>query len=228
MNTNPSTAEIHYLWPTPLLTAKLDQHKEVNASLLQLFEQHREKYDKKKAANYASGDNLFKLYKNHDGLMKLSQFIMDNVFRLASDVHKRYWEKQGIDIDLTGIWFQVTNDYGFHETHVHGNCSWSGVYYVQAGDAGKGKKLANGLPNGITRFYGPHIEAMAGGHGEFGNLYLQDSKWDAHPEDGGLVIFPSHLKHMAFPYAGEKDRVIVSFHAQIRGDKESHYNYELS
>ena len=42
-----------------------------------------------------------------------------------------------------------------------------------------------------------------------------------------LVVFPSHVKHMAFPYSGERDRVIVSFHAQVHGETDLKYNYEF-
>ena len=34
-----------------------------------------------------------------------------------------------------------------------------------------------------------------------------------------MSIFPSNLKHMALPYIGEKDRIIVSFNAQVHGNK---------
>ena len=71
------------------------------------------------------------------------------------------------------------------------------------------------MPNGITRFYGPGIDYTGGGHGEFGNLYLQHYAFDSVPSDGNLVVFPPHVKHMAFPYHGEHDRIIISFHAQV-------------
>jgi hypothetical protein len=98
---------------------------------------------------------------------------------------------------------------------------------VQSGDSstGPGSLGANGQPNGITRFYGPHTEYQAGGHGDLGNYYLQYHTHDSYPEDGKLVIFPSHIKHMVFPYYGDKDRIIVSFHAQVNGDTELRYDY---
>jgi hypothetical protein len=67
---------------------------------------------------------------------------------------------------------------------------------------------------------------MAGGFGDYGNLYLHDNTWDSYPEDGKLCIFPAHIKHMPFPYAGEEDRVIVSFHAQVFNSSGSmEYDY---
>ena len=227
MNT-PS--DIQYLWPTPVLVRCNDEHASIRADLLKLFYEHRREHEKKYQSVFASRDNLNALYKDHPAFAKMNKFILDAVFHLAADVNGPHWRRaQGIDVNLTGVWFQISNGYGFHETHVHGNCSWSGVYYVQAGessDSAADKK--NGLINGVTRFYGPYMEFSAGGHAEFGNLYLQYNTWDSFPEDGKLVVFPSYLKHMVFPYHGEQDRVIVSFHAQVHGERELRYGYEFN
>ena len=217
-------------WAVPVLTKKFGAHQKINPDLLGLFYEYKRSNPRNQGSVYSSPDNLDKIIK-HPSMERLSKFIMDGVFEIASHVNAPYWkETSNIHIDVTGIWFQITNDYGFHETHIHGNCSWSGVYYVQSGNASKNASelASNGMPNGITRFYGPQMEITAGGHGDNGNLYLQDHSIDSYPEDGKLVIFPSHLKHMVYPYAGEDDRVIVSFHAQVNGDTELRYGYSFS
>ena len=180
---------------------------------------------------YASRDDLPKQYGDDPAFSRLSRFITDSLFELASEVNKPYWRQgQEIRIDVTGLWFQITNNFAFHETHVHGNCSWSGVYYVQAGESSDAADNPNqtGMPNGITRFYGPHMEHSAGGHGDLGNLYQHHATFDSVPEDGRLVIFPAYLKHMVFPYNGSTDRVIVSFHAQVNGPEGFRTNYAFS
>lgn len=209
----PSSPNIHYLWPTAILVKKLDQHQKVNADLVKLFYAYRKRQRPEDPVPFASPDTLLE-ESNNPSLHALSKFISDAVFEIAADMNAPYWGKaQDLTIHLTGLWFQITNNFAFHETHVHGNCSWSGVYYVQAGsDPGK---IRNGVNNGITRFYGPQMDMTGGGHGEYGNLYLQDYAFDSIPEDGKLVVFPPHIKHMAFPYQGELDRIIVSFHAQV-------------
>lgn len=217
-------------WPVPILTRKFGQHEKVNAELLELFYDYRKRHPRNAGSVYSSRDDIHE-HIRHPAMDRLGKFIMDSVFEIASEVNGRYWKNFGdIRVNVTGIWFQITNGYGFHETHVHGNCSWSGVYYVRAGDSsrGPGELAENGMPNGITRFYGPHLEYTAGGHGDLGNLYLQDGVVDAYPEDGKLVVFPAHLKHMVFPYNGERDRVIVSFHAQVLGNAELRYGYSFS
>ena len=225
---HPDNPNVSLHWPVPLLIKRLDNAAQVNKELVELFNQHRDKHGKPGTNSYASADDLHKQYENHKAFMQLAQFIMGGVFEIASTINGPYWQKMNVEdikINLSGIWFQITNEYNFHEVHVHGNCSWSGVYYVQSGDAGS---KAPGFPNGITRFYGPHLDIQGGGHLDLGSFYLQDVSHDSVPEDGKLVVFPSHLKHMPYPYVGDKDRIIVSFHAQVNGDKPLKLGYKFN
>ena len=50
---------------------------------------------------------------------------------------------------------------------------------------------------------------------DIGNAYLQVNTVDVAPEAGKLVLFPAYLPHMAMPYEGERDRIIVSFNVQV-------------
>lgn len=224
MARNPNITE---LWPVHILTRKFGKYQQVNPELVRYFDAYRRENPGRPGPVYVSPDN-FSAGSDLKAVLALQQFIMDGVFEIASAVNAPYWNRnQALNVHMTGMWFQISNRYGFHETHVHGNCSWSGVYYVQAGECSKGPKDLgeNGQPNGITRFYGPHMEYQAGGHGDLGNYYLQHHTWDSYPEDGKLVIFPSHIKHMVFPYNGSTDRIIVSFHAQVNGDDGLRYDY---
>ena len=231
-NTLPArdpNAEIHDLWPTPVLARTNEQHASIKQGLLDLFYAHRDEHSKTTGPVYSSRDNLYEIYKDHPAFAALTRFILDSVFQVAAHANGKAWQNsQKINVRLTGVWFQISNASGLHETHVHGNCSWSGVYYVQAGDCSRSSDdRKNGLLNGITRFYGPYMDFYAGGHVEVGNLYLQSASWDSFPEDGKIAVFPSYLKHMAFPYSGEQDRVIVSFHAQVEGEGDLQYRYQF-
>ena len=229
---NQSESEFHKLWPVPILIKRLSQPRALNQDLLKLFYQHKDEHQVKPAKSYASDDDLIKVYKDNRAIMQLSRFIMDGIFEISAKVNGEYWKRMSVDdmkVNVTGLWFQITNDYVFHEVHVHGNCSWSGVYYVQSGDAANQESSKQlGFKNGITRFYGPHMEHMAGCHLDLGNVYLNYDKFDSVPEDGKLVIFPSYLKHMPFPYVGERDRVIVSFHAGISTSRKMKMNYSFA
>ena len=221
---------IHKLWPVTILTKRFSHYQQVNPALLKLFYEHRDREQRSPKQAYASRDDLLEQYPVNSDMASLVEFIRDGIFEVASETNAPYWDKKAqIDVKITGLWFQISNGYAFHETHVHGNCSWSGVYYVQAGQSTpSAEALRDGQkPNGITRFYGPHMEYMAGGFGDHGNIYVQDSSWDSYPQDGKLCIFPSYLKHMVYPYNGEEDRVIVSFHAQVTSSGGMRYNYSF-
>lgn len=217
------------LWPTTLLVKRFAHYQKVNPALLELFYQHRDREQRSPEQAYASKDDLLNQYPLHQELGELTEFISKGVVEVATEANRGFWRQgEKVSVTLTGVWFQISNSYSFHDMHVHGNCSWSGVYYVRAGDCSKSPESHRDQQlNGITRFYGPHMEHMAGGFGDYGNLYLHDSNWDSYPEDGKLCVFPSHIKHMPFPYSGKEDRVIVSFHAQVFNSSGSQ-NYEYS
>ena len=61
-----------------------------------------------------------------------------------------------MQLELTGVWFQIQNGAAFHDIHTHGNCSWSGVYYVQIDPPAQRQAHPElGALNGATRFYSP-------------------------------------------------------------------------
>lgn len=212
------------LWPTPLLRRTLDSHAEVNAALVDLFYRHRQadlEARGQQAGNlYSSGDDLLQRY-GDTALGELFAFVSSSVFEVSQAMNAPIWAGMGatqLQMHIVGAWFQIQNGYGFHDIHNHGNCSWSGVYYVQIDDLERRCQHPTlGHLNGITRFYGHQLNLLGGAHMDLGNAYLQQSHYDVPPEAGTLIVFPSWLNHKAMPYDGEKDRIIVSFNAQVHG-----------
>lgn len=213
---------IQLLWPTPILRKKYDQHTVVNPKLISLFCEHRRIDEKTEAQVYSSTDDLLLRY-DDPALNQLFSFISERVMEITSHMNGEIWQhsqSKKINMNVVAAWFQIQNGYGYHETHTHGNCSWSGIYYVQVDDDKKRESHPQlGVANGLTRFYGHHADVIGGAFMDSGNLYLQSTHFDSKPEEGVLCIFPSHLKHMAMPYMGDKDRIIVSFNVQVHGDK---------
>ena len=102
--------------------------------------------------------------------------------------------------DFRESWCHITNDGGYHDVHTHidfargGIC---GIYYLEAG------QCSADPPNGVNRFYSPNVHA-AGDVADFV------------PKDGRLILFPGYVRHSATPYAGETDRIVISFNALLR------------
>lgn len=149
----------------------------------------------------------------------LLKFIAASLQATAQQANAGVWPagRHGLQLELMGVWFQIQNGATFHDIHTHGNCSWSGVYYVQIDPVAQRRQHPDfGDLNGATRFYSPMFPLLGGAHIDMGNAWLQQATLDVRPQEGELVLFPAMLAHKAMPYAGERDRIIVSFNAQIR------------
>jgi hypothetical protein len=169
-------------WETPILRRSLENADVVNADLIELFYGHRkvdlETRGLKPANLYSSSDDLLSRYDNSN-LKDLFAFVSESVFEIASNMNAGIWQSMGaskLQMHIVGAWFQIANRYGFHDIHNHGNCSWSGVYYVQIDPLERRQDHATlGVMNGITRFYGHQLGLLGGAHMDLGNAYLQQS-----------------------------------------------------
>lgn len=215
-------AGIH--WPVPLGIHQFDRAQDINPTLARAFSAMRATDLAQKAGEQTSGDVF---YASHDQLLgrvqlpefqSLVSFIADSLQKTVGQANAGVWPggRMRLQLQIVGCWFQIQNGMAFHDVHTHGNCSWSGVYYVQCDS--KDKRQAHqslGSMNGVTRFYGPYTDWLSGAYMDIGNAYLQKNTLDVDPEPGKLVLFPSYLPHKAMPYEGEQDRIIVSFNAQV-------------
>jgi uncharacterized protein (TIGR02466 family) len=145
----------------------------------------------------------------HPGLAKFVTFATETIQAVVAHVNGYRVPPTHLKVTIPDSWFHVTNGGGFHDAHYHGSCSWCGIYYLQAGDSGRGTE--RGAPNGGNRFYSPL--AVGGGYKDYGNQYLDTTYVDPPPKDGLLILFPSYLLHSALPYGGERDRIVISFNS---------------
>jgi len=121
---------------------------------------------------------------------------------LATVINEFHLETCKYDITFTDSWFHVGKTNSLHETHIHANCSWCGIYYVDIGDEGSGQ----------TSFRNPAYSTYL----DAGTRWLDRTmETRIKAENGLLVLFPSYLQHYQSIYTGKKDRIVVAFNAQI-------------
>lgn len=205
------------LWPTPIDVQRFADAATVNPVLARAFGAIRLAMESERQVFFASPDDLLDRVELPE-FTQLVQFIAGSAQQLAKQANAQAWPQGRLSLDLrfAGCWFQIQNGQAFHDVHTHGNCSWSGVYYVQIDEAAKRQTHPTlGKLNGATRFYGPYSQLQGGAYMDMGNAYLQSNTLDIQPEEGMLVLFPPWLQHKAMAYEGEKDRIIVSFNLQI-------------
>lgn len=165
------------------------------------------------AAKPAAGlvESPLQLFESSDDpdLAALARWIEACVLAAVVKVNGDAVAREKLHVTFNESWFHITNGGGFHDAHVHGDCSWCGIFYLRAGDAGFAGGAAG---NGVNRFYAP----MNGGGRiyDYGSKYLGNSYVDIEPREGRLVVFPSYLLHSALPYQGTRDRIIISFNSR--------------
>ena len=229
MNLPPGT---HALWPTPLGVFQWDQADAVNPLLARQLAalrlvQCQARGEPQDAPFFASDDDLLQRLQTDEG-RQLLRFIVESLQASVTQANAAAWPpgRRALQVAIEGLWFQCSRAGAHHDVHTHGNCSWSGVYIVQAdADPARSAHPVYGALNGVTRFYGPHFGHLGGAHVDLGNAYLQPPQADAVPRPGQLLLFPSWLPHQALPYDGQAERVIVSFNASVHaaaGDDRLH------
>ena len=50
---------------------------------------------------------------------------------------------------------------------------------------------------------------------DFGAFYNRETSIDMFPEEGKMLVWPSHLMHGSYPYEGKNDRIIISANAKV-------------
>ncbi len=156
--------------------------------------------------------NLFNATQNAD-MQALAGWISRTVRAVVHKVNGAQGPIDRLQVEYTNSWFHITNDGGFHDAHTHGNCSWCGIFYVEAGESAQAGPDAASAGNGLNRFYSPI--PFGGQVFDYGNNYLRSRHYlDVQPVSGRLVIFPSYLLHSALPYRGATDRIVIAFNTR--------------
>lgn len=204
------------VWQTQMFTVNNPQHTQQKQPLLDLI--YRIKNQQSQAiesevaptAKRALYESTLDLLEQPDpAIQELRLFIEDMLTMVASSVNQEFWpEGAEAQANIIESWFHVTEHGGYHDTHSHPNCSWCGIYYIDAGECALEDR------NGINRFYDPRHGADQ--YLDAGTAYLNGTgTWDFSAVEGQIVIFPSYLKHAAMPYFGKQDRVIIAFNSQV-------------
>ena len=138
-------------------------------------------------------------------LKNLFHFIAKSVLDVSKMTNQKFInklseEEKKYKVNINESWFIRYNKGGIVYPHHHDGFSWSCVYYVQVGSDAS-------IKNGSTYFIRPY---NATSKNDFGSKYLREDTHLFTAKEGRLLVWPSFLYHGSQPYAGDKDRVIIS------------------
>lgn len=211
-----NTLEALSVWDTPLFVARNPDHAFMRDALVahiyQCLAQQQAAIDSQvapRAKHQLYESTLDFLDAQQPEVMETKRLLEELLSDITTELNAPFWPEHSMaDACITESWFHVTHDGGYHDVHSHPNCSWCGIYCVQAGACNLEHH------NGVNRFYDPRMNADH--FSDAGTAYLgQHSVWDFVPKEGQIIIFPSYLKHSALPYFGREDRIVIAFNACI-------------
>jgi uncharacterized protein (TIGR02466 family) len=133
----------------------------------------------------------------------LKGWIVDAVRAMAALSPDLRARPPGTSVFKAYGWANINRTHDYNLSHVHPDSHWSGVYYVDAGDAGSG---------GAIQFTDPRPMARAMPVPGF-NF---DRALTVAPISGLMLLFPSWLEHWVMPYDGTRERISIAFNCTLR------------
>ncbi len=204
------------LWPNYIGQKTNASHKDIEADLIQFTNDYVKKglpcrTSPENKELFESAYDIFPTYSSsHAPLQNLEAFLAEGFIELAQAANERVWDARGINVEdlkaeFTSSWFIRYDSGGCVGPHIHGDSSWSCVYYAQIDDGCDAK-------NGGTYFISP---ANKPDSSDLGTDYLKATSFDIPAVVGDAVFFPAHLVHGSHPYRGMKKRIIFSSNVRI-------------
>jgi uncharacterized protein (TIGR02466 family) len=194
-------AEARYagIFATPLLTYTLTDVTELNAALRTQILAHR-------AASAGMVQSNRGGWHSEVGELEFcadaGQRLISYMRELGDEATRRVFADHRapfVRMDWKVVaWANVNLAGDFNNIHVHPASTWSGTYYVDAGDPTDGAAplhLCDPCAARTITFLPAVVQ---------GSVYI-------HPKPGLMVLFPSYVPHMVLPHEGAGTRISIAF-----------------
>ena len=138
----------------------------------------------------------------------LTNMVIEQVNRATQHYLRTMRASQRRIVWRITMWANVNEAGHYNRSHTHPGATWSGVYYVDAGD-----EPTEGSEAGTLVLHHPNLAAAG--------WFFPDITPQAHyvrPRAGLMMLFPAFLAHEVRPYGGQRPRISVAFNAKIEPD----------
>jgi len=207
-----SRVEMRHLFPTPIITALIQEASAINAEL-------REKILAREAQDPGQQHSNLGGWQSAPDFQAWSGQAGGRLLRAAVELANRHTvNRQGQPVRVEwniGCWANVNRRSHGNEFHTHPGAFWSGVYYVEDGGTGRSQDLGGEFeiqdPRGVAPVMYAPLLTIAGPAGpSMGASEL------LRPRSGMMVLFPSWLQHGVRPYLGDSLRISVAFNLNLK------------
>jgi uncharacterized protein (TIGR02466 family) len=195
--------QIENIFPTPIFWCVIKNADGLNAQLCEVILEHERTTPSVAKSNQGGWQSPPDFFQWDDlAVTALGRLVMGAVNIATARIHVPVTLK--IAFQLYG-WAAVSRKGHYNTTHVHPGATWSGTYYVDAGDE------TSDAPGAQLEFSHPITASPM-------NFFpgILPSARLVRPQTGMIILFPSYLQHSVRMYGGERPRVCVPFNAHLR------------
>lgn len=191
-------------WGTPIFAFTPSGHEPVTAELKRLI------LERKASSLGVHKSNLGGWHSTED-LLNWPSPATKTLRDWIVEVFKRATQRTGQGQSYSGrihitCWANVNGPGHSNDMHTHPMSAWSGVYYVDTGQA-----VAEGDKSGLIHFVDPRP-----GAGMVEDPFKQFGKGrEFGPSTGQILLFPSWLMHGVRAYHGGGERISIAFNVSL-------------
>jgi uncharacterized protein (TIGR02466 family) len=134
-----------------------------------------------------------------ESFSEFKNYIWNNTFETLSHYNRKF--------ELSNMWININKKGNYNTTHNHPGCLMSGVFWVKAPE-NCGKLI----------FLNPHsfVEdwLIESADVDVKKRLNYHHTFEFMPQEGTLVMFPSHLMHLVEMNESDEDRISIAFNLQ--------------
>ena len=196
----PNATYLH-LFSVPLMTYVWPNSAGLNAQLRERILSHAAQDRGVQATNIggwhsANGELEFLAELREPLFQRMLAMVNEATGRLAGD---RGVPSIAVRWSFLG-WANISEAGAFNTMHTHPGMTWSGVYYVDAGES-PGQN-----DSGLLKFMDPSPGSAASFL-----PFLARATPEMKPVAGLMVLFPSYVPHSVLPHRGSRPRISIAF-----------------
>jgi len=198
---DPSSIQGRWHFGIPIYDKHLPAYSEHQAALIAYLHRLREADQGSVRSNQGGWHSSDDLHLKEEPLLN---GVMVSLLQVASACIKDFeGAREFKDIRMVAAWANMNEKGDWNAPHEHLPCTWSGVFYVDAGDGKRDDKRDLG---GQILFFDPM---------PMGKEWKRPPNVSYQPVTGTLLLFPSFLTHMVAPYKGERPRISIAFNLVV-------------
>ena len=163
------------LFQCPVLISKFNVHSKIKDQLLTLINESPNQTINNKTDNILKTDFYIDEYRDY------KKFLLPHLTPHMKEVFRPL---QISGFELGNMWFQQYIKDNTHDWHIHGNCHWTNVYFVELADANEKTQI--------------------------NNIY-NNEQINYNATEGDIITFPSFLYHRSPNIQSDNRKTIISF-----------------